>query len=90
MGIFCIPIFSLVKTVLRLCKNGCFNVHENVRLVNRKSIFDRFGFRRYPNILRSAASEEDTQSPGFFDRVQAVADIEFPIDIIEVFFYSFR
>ena len=31
---------------------------------------------------------EDTHSPGFFNRLSATADVEFHIDVVEVFFYS--
>lgn len=44
MGIFCIPISSLVKTVLRFYENAHVNVHKNVRLVNSGRRCKEFGF----------------------------------------------
>ena len=33
---------------------------------------------------------QDTQCPGFFCRLPSVADIKFPIDIVQLFFYRIR
>gem|GEM_PF-4273893 len=43
----------------------------------------------FQNIL-ALTRRENTQCLSFFCRLQAAADIKFPIDIVQVFFYRIR